>query len=323
MRLVVTGGFGFIGSHFVESALARGHEVFVIDKLTYAGNPLNLENVNEDSYRFSQIDIADSNSLLSALTNARHIDCVINFAAESHVDRSISNSTPFIDSNIKGVANLLDSLKARLFKKLIQISTDEVYGTIADGSWNESASIAPRSPYSASKASGDLLCLAYKNTFGLDITITRCSNNYGPRQSVEKFIPNSICKILERERIPVYGDGCNRREWIHVLDHVSAILKLVESQSIKKTIYNIGGIEVSNIEIAKLISGKLGVGIDSIEFVPDRLGHDFRYSVDHSEISNEFGWAPKYELTESLGQTIDWYVNNPTWVESSKLGIAK
>ncbi len=323
MRLLVTGGFGFIGSHFVESALTRGHEVVIIDKLTYAGNPLNLQSTTAGEFRLLKIDISDSDSLLSALTNEELFDCVINFAAESHVDRSISNSTPFIDSNIKGVANLLDLLKVKLIKKLIQVSTDEVYGTISEGSWDESAPIDPRSPYSASKASGDLLCLAYKNTFGLDITITRSSNNYGPRQSVEKFIPNSICKIINGDKIPVYGDGSNRREWLHVLDHASAIMKLVEANVINHTIYNIGGTEVSNIEIAKLIAQNLKRDNNSIELVADRLGHDFRYSVDYSKISVEFDWTPKYELLENLGKTIEWYVSNPGWIESSKLRLAK
>jgi dTDP-glucose 4,6-dehydratase len=216
------------------------------------------------------------------------IDCVINFAAESHVDRSIINSAPFISSNIKGVANLLDALKIGLYKKLIQISTDEVYGTISDGSWDESFPINPRSPYSASKASADMLCIAYKNTFGLDITITRCSNNYGQRQCVEKFIPNSICSILDGTEIPVYGDGKNRREWIHVFDHISAIMKLVDAKEIKHTIYNIGGSEFSNLEIARIISDYLMASSDSIKFVPDRQGHDFRYSVNHELFANEF-----------------------------------
>jgi dTDP-glucose 4,6-dehydratase len=291
--------------------------------LTYAANPLNLINVKADAYKFFKTDIADSNSLNNVLAEIDTVDCVVNFAAESHVDRSISNSTPFIDSNIKGVANLLDGLKHGYFHKLVQVSTDEVYGTISSGSWDENAPIQPRSPYSASKASGDLLCLAYKNTFGLDITITRCSNNFGARQSVEKFVPNSISKILDGRKIPVYGDGNNRREWVHVLDHVSAIMKLVEATSIKHTIYNIGGVELSNIEIAQLIAEKLGEGKDSIEFVIDRLGHDFRYSVNYAQISTEFNWLPASNLTQNLNETIDWYVSNPKWIEASKLGAVK
>jgi dTDP-glucose 4,6-dehydratase len=323
MRLVVTGGFGFIGSHFVELALSLGHEVIIIDKLTYSGNTLNLENISKDSYRFIEMDISEFDSLLAALNDLTPIDCVINFAAESHVDRSILNSAPFISSNIKGVANLLDALKLGKFTKLIQISTDEVYGTISHGSWDESFPINPRSPYSASKASGDMLCIAYKNTFGLDITITRCSNNYGPRQCVEKFIPNSICSILDGMEIPIYGDGSNRREWLHVSDHVSAIIKLVEASQIKHSIYNIGGSEFSNLEIARMITDYLMVKNDSIIFVPDRQGHDFRYSVNHELFASEFNWQPKYELFGGLQETIEWYVSNPVWIKSSKDRILK
>jgi len=323
MRIVVTGGFGFIGSHFVELALSNNHEVIIIDKLTYSGNTLNLENISKDSYKFIEMDISKFDSLLDALNDLMPIDCVVNFAAESHVDRSIINSAPFISSNIKGVANLLDALKLGKYKKLIQISTDEVYGTISNGSWDESFPINPRSPYSASKASGDMLCIAYKNTFGLDITITRCSNNYGPRQCVEKFIPNSICSILDGMEIPIYGDGSNRREWLHVLDHVSAIMKLVDAREIKHTIYNIGGSEFSNLEIARIISDYLMASNDSIKFVPDRQGHDFRYSVNHELFANEFNWRPQYELSSGLKKTIEWYVSNPVWIKSSKERITK
>jgi len=321
MRLLVTGGYGFIGSHFVESAVNKGHEVIVVDNLTYAGNLNNLGKVANSRFKFFKLDIANSKLLISTIAQFKSFDCVINFAAETHVDRSILNSEPFVKSNINGLVNILELVKNGVVKKMIQISTDEVYGTINEGSWDENAKLDPRSPYSASKASGDLLCLAYINTYKLNVTITRSANNYGPRQSLEKFIPNSISKVLSGMDIPVYGDGSNRREWLYVLDHIEAIMKIVEADAVQNSVYNIGGVEYSNIEVARLILKHFNSDQNKIKFTPDRLGHDFRYSVSNTKISSEFDWKPKHSFIESLKETIDWYVSNPNWMESCRLRL--
>ena len=323
MSVLVTGGLGFIGSHYVKLLAEKGEDVIIFDKLTYAGNIENLAGVDGSKYSLEIIDIADAEALIAGFKKYTKIETVVNFAAESHVDRSIENSQLFIESNIKGTANLLDLLKDNIFEKLVQISTDEVYGSIELGSWNENSLIQPRSPYSASKASADLLCLAYKNTFGLNIVITRCSNNYGPNQSLEKFIPTIIFSLLNNRKVPVYGNGLNRREWIHVQDHISAIYLLMKAPSTNQSIYNIGGIEKNNLEIALKISGYFNQNESCIEFVQDRKGHDLRYALDFNGIQNEFSWKPKIDLEDGLISTVDWYRNNPDWVITSHRAAIK
>ena len=226
MRFIVTGGMGFIGSHFVELLLENKHEILLIDKMTYAANPLNLSQEVQNEANFRKIDIADAISLNECVQKFGSVDCIVNFAAESHVDRSIKDSMPFIESNIRGTMNLLELVRNSGAKRMIQVSTDEVYGSLDTGSWLENSNLDPRSPYSASKASAEMMCNAYENTYGIQLIVTRCANNFGPRQSVEKFIPLAITSIFSGSQIPIYGDGSNRREWVHVIDHCQAIYKL-------------------------------------------------------------------------------------------------
>jgi dTDP-glucose 4,6-dehydratase len=323
MKIVITGGMGFIGSHFVELALQDNHQILVLDKMTYAANDLNLSSAVRDKITLKKIDISDRGSLENSLKGFEDTDCFVNFAAESHVDRSIKDSSPFLESNIKGTVNLLELVKSGFAKKMIQVSTDEVYGSAANGSWNEDSPLAPRSPYSASKASAEFFCDAYRNTHGVNVVISRCANNYGSRQSVEKFIPTAISSILANENIGVYGDGENRREWLHVLDHCRAIYLLMNASELKYSYYNIGGEELTNNQLARKLIDISNKSRSSIEFVPDRLGHDFRYSVDDGRIRQELGWSPVYKLHEGLLQTYEWYLQNPEWITESKERLAK
>ena len=320
MNLLVTGGAGFIGSEFVRSALNGNFKEFgleiskirVLDALTYAGNLANLEDISNDNrYEFVQGNICDQ-SLVSDLT--KDIDCILNFAAESHVDRSILNSNLFLESNLLGLNTLLNATLQNGVKKFVQISTDEVYGSISIGSWDESSPLLPNSPYSASKASGELLIRSYINTYGLNAIITRCSNNYGPFQNIEKLIPLVITNLLQEKKVPVYGDGRNVREWIHVSDHVRAIAFLMLYGTNGET-YNIGsGNEMENIELVNLILEKFGRDSKSIEFVKDRPGHDQRYSVKSKKI-NDLGFNLKTNFPDGLSETINWYKNNKIWWE--------
>lgn len=323
MRFIVTGGMGFIGSHFVDLLLANNHEVLLVDKLTYAANPLNLSQEVQNEANFRKIDISDAPSLNECVQNFGNADCIVNFAAESHVDRSIENTLPFLESNIKGTINLLELLRSGATKKMIQISTDEVYGSLETGSWDEESNIDPRSPYSASKASAEMMCNAYRNTFGLQVIVTRCANNFGPRQSVEKLVPLAISLILKGEKVPIYGDGSNRREWIHVLDHCQAIYNLATAEKANYDIYNIGGREFTNLEIAEVLS-KVATGTAAkIEYVTNRLGHDYRYSVNDKRIRSEFEWKPTFVFENAIAETIDWYRNNPEWIEESRKRVKK
>jgi dTDP-glucose 4,6-dehydratase len=308
MRFIVTGGMGFIGSHFVELLLENEHEVLLIDKMTYAANPLSLSQEVQNEANFRKIDIADSISLNECVQKFGSVDFIVNFAAESHVDRSIKNSMPFIESNINGTMNLLELVRNGGAKRMIQVSTDEVYGSLNTGSWDENSNLDPRSPYSASKASAEMMCNAYRNTYGLQVIITRCANNFGPRQSVEKFIPLAVTSILSGNQIPIYGDGSNRREWVHVFDHCQAIYKLSTAEK---------------FNIAEIISQTTKKEPASIKFVADRLGHDFRYSVNDERIRAEFGWQPKHAFESTIGETIDWYRNNPEWVNISQKQVKK
>ena len=316
MRLLITGGAGFIGSNFVRM-ISRGEldgisQVTVLDKLTYAGLRENLEQVSGISrYSFHHGDICDSELVASLLTD---VDAVINFAAESHVDRSISGAAEFIQANIVGVQVLLDSIKASgRAIRFLQISTDEVYGSIEAGSWTEDWPLQPNSPYSASKAGGELLASAYHTTHNLDVVITRCSNNYGTHHFPEKLIPLFITNLLEGKRVPVYGTGRNVRDWLHVDDHCRGIYKvLIDGRA--GQVYNIGGgRELSNIEITNLLLEAMGADNSSIEYVEDRKGHDLRYSVDWTKINKELGYEPQVNFEDGIKNTIQWYRDNQAW----------
>ena len=313
MRVMVTGGAGFIGSTLTELLLddcliSKPEEVWVLDALTYAGK---LENLSEcfakSNFHFAHGDINDSRLVSSIIEKC---DVVINLAAETHVDRSILEPTKFIETNVNGTLNLLNAVRRKPKVKFVQVSTDEVYGSINDGFWSEETPLAPNSPYSASKAAADLLCLSYFKTYNLNISVTRCSNNYGPRQFPEKLIPLAITKILKGEKVPVYGNGLNQREWIHVGDHAEAIWR-VATKGKPGEVYNIGsGKEFTNLEIVSRLASRLGRGDDVIEFVEDRLGHDFRYALNSGKIESELNFIPKINFDEGLNQTIDWYINS-------------
>jgi len=318
VKLLVTGGAGFIGSNFIRYMLKEHDDVIVtnLDKLTYAGNLKNLEEVENDSrHRFVKGDIADR-ELVSKLFREEEFDAVVNFAAESHVDRSILDSAPFVETNIKGTQVLLDLAGKHGIGRFIQISTDEVYGSLGNtGKFTEDSLLEPNSPYAASKAAADMLCRAYYKTYGLPIIITRSSNNYGPYQHPEKLIPLMILKALNDESLPVYGDGRNVRDWLYVGDNCRAIDIVLRKGKVGE-IYNIGGSEERrNIEVVKLILKKLGKPESLIRFVQDRPGHDWRYALDISKIKRELGWQPTYCFEQGLKQTITWYVDNLDWVK--------
>lgn len=304
---LVTGGAGFIGSHFVRILVSQGHKVRVLDKLTYAGNLKNIQDlIATGQILFFQGDICDSKIGRLAMESA---DIVVNFAAESHVDRSILNSAEFIKTNVLGVENLLSLALELEISQFIQVSTDEVYGSIESGNWAEDSPLLPNSPYSASKAGADLLALSYFKTHGLDVRITRCCNNFGAMQMPEKFIPNLITRMLRKEKLPIYGNGKNVREWIHVEDHCFGI-NLVIDKGKPGEIYNIGSnFELENIEVAKLLLRTFGSDLDCLQFVDDRKGHDFRYSIDSSKIKS-LGFTYTKNFNEEIRNTIDWYREN-------------
>jgi len=284
--------------------------VTVLDKLTYAGTLKNLEMLPKNSFEFIKGDISDS-GLVDELSK-RH-DAIINFAAESHVDRSITGARDFIETNVLGVQNLLAAALTNEVKTFVQISTDEVYGTISKGSWSEEFPLLPNSPYSASKASADLICRSYHKTFGMDVRVTRCSNNYGPYQFPEKVIPLFITNLIENKKVPLYGKGLNVRDWLHVDDHCQGIFAVLNAGK-PGNIYNIGGgRELTNRELTNLILEKFGRDESNIEYVADRLGHDLRYSVSHEKITQELGYQPKVRFEDGLEQTIEWYKNNESW----------
>jgi dTDP-glucose 4,6-dehydratase len=312
MRVLVTGGAGFIGSNFVEMALTDQFpeisSVLVLDKLTYAGKLSNLSSVaNSPNFKFVQGDICDV-ELVNSL--AADVDAIVNFAAESHVDRSIENSSEFIQTNVLGTQVLLDAAKNQKVAKFVQVSTDEVYGSILEGSWDENAPLLPNSPYSASKAAADLLARAYFVTHGLSVCITRCSNNFGPKQDPEKLIPNFILKLSRGEKVPVYGDGLNIRDWLYVEDHCKGIyLALTKGRS--GEVYNIGGgTELTNIELTKKLLNFFDKDETFIDFVQDRPGHDRRYSVDSTRIQM-LGYVASLDFNENLIKTINSYFESP------------
>jgi dTDP-glucose 4,6-dehydratase len=321
VKILITGGAGFIGSHFARQFAGQENSqtdsIIILDKLTYAGTKKNLDFVHKkQNIKFLQGDICDSKIVNSLITE---VDAVINFAAESHVDRSIQSSIEFINTNITGVQVLLDAIKASKRNiRFVQVSTDEVYGSINSGSWNENSPLLPNSPYSASKAGGELLARAYHRTHGLDVVITRGSNNYGTHQFPEKLIPLFITNLLEGKKVPVYGSGTNVRDWLHVDDHCRAIFQVLINGKAGE-VYNIGGGgELTNLEITNLILEAMKAADSSIEYVDDRKGHDFRYSVDWSKIKNELGYEPQVKFEDGLNETIKWYRNNREWWEPLK-----
>lgn len=322
-NILVTGGAGFIGSNFIRYLLKESDEVNIInyDSLTYAGNLANLKDIeNHRNYRFVKGDIKNS-EFLEFIINEYKITGIINFAAESHVDRSIENSRPFIDTNIVGTLNILEAVKKLHVKSFLQVSTDEVYGSLgAEGLFTENTPLSPNSPYSASKSSADQLCLAFNHTFGINVKITRCSNNYGPMQFPEKLIPLMISNAMEDKELPVYGDGMNVRDWLYVDDHCSAIWEVFKNGK-SGEVYNIGGNnEKANIEIVKGILSQLGKPESLIKYVKDRPGHDRRYAIDNTKIKNELGWEPKVDFETGIKMTIQWYLDNKEWSKHVKSG---
>ena len=317
MRILVTGGAGFIGSHYVRKVLddawggLEPASVTVLDKLTYAGSRANLDPVAGDPrLRFVEGDILDGELVSSLMEEA---DAVVHFAAESHVDRSIIGSAEFVMTNVVGTQMLLDAALRSNVDKFVHVSTDEVYGSIASGSWDEEQPVAPNSPYSASKASSDLLARAYYRTHGLSVCITRCSNNYGPYQFPEKVIPLFVTNLIEGDTVPLYGKGDNVRDWLHVDDHCRAI-HLVLGGGRPGEIYNIGGgTEMSNKDLTAALLAACGADWSSVVNVEDRKGHDLRYSVDTTKIRTELGYKPKVQFEAGLAETIRWYVHNRDW----------
>lgn len=318
MKILVTGGAGFIGSNFVNYMVRNypEYQIINLDALTYAGNLENLkESEGKSNYRFVKGDITDI-TLVNVLFE-EGLDIVVNFAAESHVDRSITNPGIFISTNIQGTQVLLDAARKHKIKKYVQVSTDEVYGSLgAEGYFTEETPLAPNSPYSASKAGADLLVHAYHETYGLPVNITRCSNNYGPFHFPEKLIPLMIINALNDKPLPVYGDGLNVRDWLHVEDHCRAI-DLVLHKGRDGEVYNVGGHnEKTNIEVVKEILKQLGKPESLIKYVDDRLGHDRRYAIDPTKLQTELGWEPQYTFETGLKDTINWYLENQTWWEN-------
>ena len=322
MNILVTGGAGFIGSNFIRLLLDESEQRIVnLDLLTYAGNLANLAGLEQHPrYRFVRGDIGDR-ALVAGLLTAEKIDAVVNFAAESHVDRSIDAPRVFLETNTLGTQALLEVAADQQITRFVQISTDEVYGSLGvQGRFTESSRLQPNSPYAASKAAADLICRAYHQTFGLPVMITRCSNNYGPYQFPEKLIPLMIANALEQRPLPVYGDGQNVRDWIYVDDHCRAIDRVLRNGQ-PGEVYNIGGkSELPNIELVKTLLAQLEKPESLIEFVPDRPGHDRRYAIDASKIESELGWQPQVRFADGLAQTIRWYVANRAWWEKIRSG---
>ena len=315
MRIVITGGAGFIGSRFVELLLEAEHlgysEVVILDALTYSGRRENMEAARRDARcTFVHGSITDYDIVDETLRGA---DAVVHFAAESHVDRSISGARVFFETNVLGTQTLLEAAQRHHLGRFVHVSTDEVYGSIAEGSWREDHILEPNSPYSSSKAGSDLAALAYHRTYGLHVNVTRCSNNYGPRQYPEKLIPLFVSNLMDGRKVPLYGDGLNVRDWLHVDDHCQGIMRVLEGGRAGE-IYNIGGgTELTNKEITYRLLALMGADESSIEPVRDRLGHDRRYSVDCDKIARELGYAPQVPFEQGLADVVQWYRENEAW----------
>lgn len=326
MRILVTGGAGFIGSNFVRKALTdaypglEGAEVVVLDAMTYSGNLANLAPVADSPrYTFVQGDIRDA-GLLNSLYPG--LDAVVHFAAESHVDRSVRDASIFVETNVLGTQQLLDAALRHELPRFVHVSTDEVYGSISEGSWPETWPLEPNSPYSASKAGSDLLARAYHRTHGLNISITRCSNNYGPYHFPEKVIPLFVTNLIDDKHVPLYGEGNNVRDWLHVDDHCRGIAMVLTGGRAGE-VYNIGGgTELTNKELTEMLLEATGKDWSYVDRVADRLGHDLRYSVDITKISNELGYAPQVPFEQGLADVVQWYRDNRDWWEPLKARAA-
>ena len=314
MKLLICGGYGFIGSSFIKNHLKNfpNDEIINIDNLTIGSNYLNLSEINNNNYSFVKEDIKNIDAIEKISVD---VDIIVNFAAETHVDRSIANPKPFLETNVMGTYSLLE-ITRKFNKKFIHVSTDEIYGDLEDkDSFKENDILKPSNPYSASKAAADLLVGSYQRTYGIDSIITRCTNNFGPNQFPEKLIPKTVIRATQNLKIPLYGDGNQIRSWIHVIDHVSAIDALI-SKGKSGEVYNITAWnEISNKNIVEKILKIMKKSSDLIEFVPDRPGHDKHYSIDSSKIKNEINWIPKYTFDDALIQTVNWYVENSSWWE--------
>jgi dTDP-glucose 4,6-dehydratase len=322
LKILVTGGAGFIGSNYVRQVLngeypgSTEYEIVVLDALTYAGNLANLDSIRQNSkFSFVHGDILDT-QLVDDLVAS--VDAVVHFAAESHVDRSIDGSRQFIMTNVVGTHTLLEAARKSGLSKFVHVSTDEVYGTISEGSWDEECPLLPNSPYSASKASSDLLVRSYARTHKMNVVTTRCSNNYGPYQFPEKVIPLFATNLIDGKNVPLYGDGRNVRDWLHVDDHCNGIHRVLENGRAGE-IYNIGGgTELTNKELTDLLLDACDVNWDRVDYVDDRKGHDLRYSVDITKISNELGYQPQVDFKKGLAETVQWYRDNRSWWEPLK-----
>lgn len=322
MKLLITGGLGFIGSHFIKHALRNwpDYKIVNFDKMTYAGNPENLKEIKDSpNYFFVKGDICDE-KMVDEIISSQKPDAIINFAAETHVDRSIFYPQAFIETDVLGTYNLLEAARKYKVSRYLQISTDEVYGSIDGGSFSEKSPLNPSSPYAASKAAADMIVKSYFTTYNMPVLITRSSNNYGPNQYPEKVVPLFSTNIIEGKKVPLYGEGKNIRNWIYVLDNCEAI-NLVLQKGKEGEVYNIGGAsEISNIELTKFLLKFFEKNDDQIEFVKDRLGHDLRYSLDSTKIKNELGWKSRFEFEYSLYMTADWYKKNEWWWKPLKSG---
>ncbi|MEO7720505.1 MAG: dTDP-glucose 4,6-dehydratase [Pseudolysinimonas sp.] len=326
MKILVTGGAGFIGSNFVRRTLddayegLEGAEVLVYDALTYSGNPANLASVADDPrFTFVQADIRDTGALDDVLPG---VDTVVHFAAESHVDRSVRDSGIFVETNVLGTQRLLDASLRAGIQRFVHVSTDEVYGSIAEGSWDETRALEPNSPYSASKAGSDLIARSYYRTHGLNLSITRCSNNYGPYHFPEKVIPLFVTNLIDGLHVPLYGTGENIRDWLHVDDHTRGIAMVTTRGRAGET-YNIGGgTELSNLELTQKLLDATGTDWSYVDKVDDRKGHDLRYSVDIGKIKSELGYAPLVPFDEGLADVVQWYRDNRSWWEPLKARAA-
>ncbi|WP_370412783.1 dTDP-glucose 4,6-dehydratase [Streptomyces fradiae] len=326
MRILVTGGAGFIGSQFVRALLSgelpssEGAQVTVLDNLTYSGNEANLAPVaDKPGYTFVQGDIRDYATVDDVM---RGQDAVVHFAAESHVDRSILDSSPFVTTNVLGTQVLLDAAKRHGVGRFVHVSTDEVYGSIAEGSWTEDWPLAPNSPYSASKAGSDLLALSYHRTHGMDVVVTRCSNNYGQYHFPEKMIPLFTTNLLDGKKVPLYGEGLNIRDWLHVSDHCRGIEMVLRGGRAGEVYHIGGGTEVTNKELTGLLLDACGAGWDMVEHVEDRKGHDLRYSLSIAKIQEELGYTPQVTFEQGLATTVQWYRDNRAWWEPLKAKAA-